>query len=231
MGVVCYDADFYPFGGERTPYTNTCPQNYKFEGKERDAETGNDDFGARYYSNRFGRWLSADWSSVPAPVPYANLSNPQTLNLYAMVSDDPESFADLDGHCWKWAEKLCNAWNYGVFVDNNHLEAALQKEADAARKELEKGNVQHDGKNPDEYLKGKSNKEVLDLWHELMSSAVRGALGSVPMFGADGAQFTSKTVWEKGKARIDVENPNPGKRRGCYNGAGGPVRTVRFFEF
>ena len=97
-GIVCYDADFYPYGGERA-YTNTCPQNYKFEGKERDAETGNDDFGARYYSNRFGRWLSADWSNVPAPVPYANLTNPQTLNLYAMVSDDPETFADLDGHC------------------------------------------------------------------------------------------------------------------------------------
>jgi RHS repeat-associated protein len=97
-GVVCYDADFYPYGGERA-YTDTCTQNnYKFEGKERDTETGNDDFGARYYSNRFGRWLSADWSSVPAPVPYANLTNPQTLNLYAMVADDPESFAELDGH-------------------------------------------------------------------------------------------------------------------------------------
>jgi hypothetical protein len=43
--------------------------------------------------------LSADWSAVPEPVPYANLSNPQTLNLYAMVSDNPETFADLDGHC------------------------------------------------------------------------------------------------------------------------------------
>jgi len=96
-GVVCYDADYYPYGGERS-YTNTCPQNYKFEGKERDAETGNDDFGARYYSSRFGRWLSSDWSSTPEAVPYANLTNPQTLNLYAMVADDPESFADLDGH-------------------------------------------------------------------------------------------------------------------------------------
>ena len=67
-GVVCYDADFYPYGGERA-YTNTCPQNYKFEGKERDAETGNDDFGARYYNNRFGRWLSADWSAFPSPSP------------------------------------------------------------------------------------------------------------------------------------------------------------------
>ena len=94
----CYDADFYPFGGERD-VTASCAENHKFEGKERDSETQNDDFGARYYSWRVGRWLSADWSAVPAPVPYAHLSNPQTLNLYAMVSDNPETFADLDGHC------------------------------------------------------------------------------------------------------------------------------------
>jgi RHS repeat-associated protein len=97
-GAVCYDADFTPYGAERA-VTSSCTQNnYKFEGKERDTETGNDEFGARYYTNRFGRWLSADWSNVPLPVPYANLINPQTLNLYAMTSDDPESFADLDGH-------------------------------------------------------------------------------------------------------------------------------------
>jgi RHS repeat-associated protein len=96
---LCYDADFTPFGTERV-VNASCSSSYKFEGKERDTETNNDDFGARYYSYRFGRWLSADWSSVPAPVPYANLSNPQTLNLYAMVSDNPETFADLDGHFW-----------------------------------------------------------------------------------------------------------------------------------
>jgi RHS repeat-associated protein len=96
-GTLCYDGDLTPFGAERA-YTNTCAQNYKFEGKERDTETGNDDFGAREYSWRFGRWLSSDWSATPVAVPYANLSNPQTLNLYAMVADDPESFADLDGH-------------------------------------------------------------------------------------------------------------------------------------
>ena len=35
-GVVCYDSDFTPFGGELA-YTNACPaqNNYKFEGKER----------------------------------------------------------------------------------------------------------------------------------------------------------------------------------------------------
>jgi RHS repeat-associated protein len=95
-GSPCYDADFYPFGGERE-YTTNCAENYKFEGKKRDQETGNDDFGARYYSSSFGRWESPDWSSIPVPVPYANLTNPQTLNLYMMASDDPETFADLDG--------------------------------------------------------------------------------------------------------------------------------------
>jgi RHS repeat-associated protein len=96
-GTLCYDADFYPYGGEHD-YVNTCAQNYKFTGKEGDPETNNDDFDARYYSSAYGRFLSADWSSTPTPVPYANLTNPQTLNLYAMVSDNPESFADLDGH-------------------------------------------------------------------------------------------------------------------------------------
>ena len=96
-GALCYDADFLPYGQE-VDYTNTCAQNYKFEGKERDTETGNDNFGARYYRSLIGRWQSPDWSAIPEAVPYANLTNPQTLNLYAMVSDNPETFADLDGH-------------------------------------------------------------------------------------------------------------------------------------
>ena len=131
-GVVCYDADSYPYGGERTPYTNSCTQNnYKFEGKERDTETGNDDFGARYYSNRFGRWLSADWSNVPVAVPYANLTNPQTLNLYAMVADDPESFADLDGHCVTGAS---GAWCVDALTAESAKKATQQPPPPAQEK-------------------------------------------------------------------------------------------------
>ena len=119
---ACFDADFLPFGREKDNIA-TCTQNdYKFEGKERDAETGNDDFGARYYSSNFGRWLSPDWSSTPEPVPYANLTNPQTLNLYAMVQDNPESFADLDGHVIPSASAdiygTCNVTNGNGCDDN-----------------------------------------------------------------------------------------------------------------
>jgi hypothetical protein len=49
-------------------------------GKERDSESGLDDFGARYNSSSIGRYMSPDWSAAPTPVPYANVSDPQSLN-------------------------------------------------------------------------------------------------------------------------------------------------------
>ena len=36
----------------------------------------------------------------------------------------------------------------------------------------------------------------------------------VNMLGANGPQFTSKTLWQGKQGRLDVENPNPGKRPG-----------------
>ena len=127
----CFDADFLPFGREKDAVATCNVNSYKFEGKERDAETGNDalfasrmvfrdDFGARYYSSNFGRWLSPDWSSVPSPVPYANLANPQTLNLYAMVEDDPESFADLDGHQSAQSDPNVHAGQTGCNLDTGN---------------------------------------------------------------------------------------------------------------
>ena len=74
-------------------------------GKERDAESGNDYFGARYYASSMGRFLSPDWSSKIEPVPYSKLDNPQTLNLYAYVLNNPLSKTDPDGHDDKDKEK------------------------------------------------------------------------------------------------------------------------------
>ena len=62
-------------------------------------ETGLDYFGARYLSSAQGRWTSPDWSDKPEPVPYADLSDPQTLNLYGYVRNNPLGLADADGHC------------------------------------------------------------------------------------------------------------------------------------
>jgi RHS repeat-associated protein len=95
-GVLEQTCASLPYGnGETcTPY----PTEHLFTGKERDAESGNDYFGARYYASSIGRFLSPDWSAKVAPVPYANLDDPQSLNLYTFVLNNPLSFVDLDGH-------------------------------------------------------------------------------------------------------------------------------------
>jgi RHS repeat-associated protein len=72
----------------------------RFTGKERDAESGNDYFGARYYASSMGRWMSPDWADKPEDVPYAKMDDPQSLNLYNYVGNNPLSRADVDGHTW-----------------------------------------------------------------------------------------------------------------------------------
>ena len=54
--------------------------------------------GARYDGSALGRWTSQDWSAAPQAVPYAKLENPQSLNLYSYVLNNPLSAFDPDGH-------------------------------------------------------------------------------------------------------------------------------------
>ena len=97
-GALENESQFYPYGGERVVTQNLTNQKYKFEGKERDTESGLDNFGARFDSSATGRFMSPDWANKPEPVPYAKLGSPQTLNLYAFAGNNPKSDPDLDGH-------------------------------------------------------------------------------------------------------------------------------------
>ena len=94
-GVVCYDADSYPFGGERPVVGPTSGNTYKFTGKERDFESGLDNFGARYDSSSLGRFMSPD------PTPESiRLDNPQTWNRYSYVLNNPLELVDPSGELW-----------------------------------------------------------------------------------------------------------------------------------
>jgi RHS repeat-associated protein len=57
-----------------------------------------DYFGARYFSAAQGRFTTPDWSETPQPVPYADLTDPQTLNLYSYIRNNPLSRTEPDGH-------------------------------------------------------------------------------------------------------------------------------------
>jgi len=74
---------------------------YKFTGKERDSESGLDNFGARHYASTMGRFMTPDYQDDEEPpdaVPNASASDPQTLNLYSYVGNRPTKRVDLDGH-------------------------------------------------------------------------------------------------------------------------------------
>jgi RHS repeat-associated protein len=95
---------------------------YKFTGKERDNESGLDDFGARYYTSSIGRFMTPDWAAMPSAVPYAVFSDPQSLNLYTYVRNDPLSHADADGHCSSTLYPQCGSGQnptgmIGVFLN------------------------------------------------------------------------------------------------------------------
>jgi RHS repeat-associated protein len=98
-GAIDSESDYYPYGGERAYTTTLANQTYKFTGKERDSESGLDNFGARYNASSMGRFMTPDWAAKPTTVPYALFGDPQTLNLYAYVRNNPVSRADVDGHC------------------------------------------------------------------------------------------------------------------------------------
>ncbi len=105
LGQAELDCQSLPYGDQQscTPAPNAPPSSddatpLHFTGKERDAESGNDYFGARYYASTMGRWMSPDWSGAPSGVPYAAFRNPQSLNLYAYVGNDPINGEDADGH-------------------------------------------------------------------------------------------------------------------------------------
>jgi len=59
----------------------------RFTGKERDSESGNDYFGARYYNPATARFISED------PLGFDSGST----NLYAYVGDDPINYSDPFG--------------------------------------------------------------------------------------------------------------------------------------
>ncbi len=54
--------------------------------------------GADWRLCMMGRFMSPDWNSDPDTVPYADYTDPQTLNLYSYGGNNPLTNTDADGH-------------------------------------------------------------------------------------------------------------------------------------
>ena len=91
-GVIQKESDYYPYGGEMT-VSGGDSNHYKFTGKERDSESGLDNFGARYDAFTMGRFMTPD----PVFISADRVFDPQSLNLYAYVRNNPLSLTDPTG--------------------------------------------------------------------------------------------------------------------------------------
>jgi RHS repeat-associated protein len=85
-----YDSmDYLPYGEQIAGGTGTT---HKFTGEERDAESGLDDFDARYMGSSLGRFMRPDPDNAGAIK-----GSPQSWNAYSYVVNNPLNAIDPDG--------------------------------------------------------------------------------------------------------------------------------------
>ncbi len=95
---------------------------HKFTGKERDSESGLDDFGARYFGSTMGRFMSPD-----PPLLDQHIADPQSWNLYSYARNNPLSYIDPTGNA---VELLCSS------SDATKCAGERQKELEFLQKSL-----------------------------------------------------------------------------------------------
>ena len=78
---------YLPYGEEWVNIRHRFGSSHKFNGKQKDDETGYSYYGARYYTDRLSIWLSVD----PLADKYPHLSP------YAYCADNPVKYIDPDG--------------------------------------------------------------------------------------------------------------------------------------
>ncbi len=90
-GIGVQHFRYLPFGEPLySKKTGTFSSRYTFSGKERDAESGLNYFGARYYNSDLSIWISVD----PMVDKYPNLSP------YTYCANNPVRIVDPDGRDW-----------------------------------------------------------------------------------------------------------------------------------
>lgn len=181
-GAILWQGQFTPFGQEIIGGTTTAPtigpepsdgtsMRYKFTGEERDVESGLDYVGARYYASSMGRFSSPD----PGWLLAADLSNPQSLNMYSYVLNNPLINVDPTGMECVWDDGSYDAADDkqtgnaagcsdqgGTYVDPNLFENAMLTNGKNA-------NIQYGS------WSGQANSTIASSWTTVSATAYGGA--------------------------------------------------------
>lgn len=117
-GQVVETNDYESYGQLKN--TNTQIDNdYKFTGKEQDEENSLQYYGARYYDNSIGKFISVDPASINSVGEY--LSDPQQLNSYSYGRNNPVVMIDFDGRrVWDFQPYFArsNYYDFGELFGN-----------------------------------------------------------------------------------------------------------------
>ncbi|HMZ20570.1 MAG TPA: RHS repeat-associated core domain-containing protein, partial [Blastocatellia bacterium] len=100
-GTLTYKGQFDPYGATLTEWSGSGNINLnskKFTGYERDSATGLDYAQARMYNSARGRFMTPD----PIGLKAANTKQPESLNRYAYVQNDPVNYVDSSGLYGGW---------------------------------------------------------------------------------------------------------------------------------
>jgi RHS repeat-associated protein len=126
LGTVQAEYFYYPYGSMQSS-SGSDSNRYKYTGKERDSESGLDNFGKRYHASSLGRFMTPD--------PLLNSgrpSNPQTWNRYSYALNNPLKFADPTG-LWEW-QKKCGSNDAACQAQRKAFRDALENAALEAQK-------------------------------------------------------------------------------------------------
>ncbi len=89
--IAVTEQRYYPWGGTRYSSGGAAPTAFQYTGQRNDSSIGLYFYNARYYDPALGRFLQAD-TIVP------NFSDPQSLNRYSYVYNNPFKYVDSNGH-------------------------------------------------------------------------------------------------------------------------------------
>jgi len=127
---VCDSYDYLPYGEQLTGGNCTI---LRFTGKERDSESGLDNFRARFFGSSMGRFTRPD----PIMFSKQKVVDPQQWNMYAYARNNPLRFLDPTGmYICSGTKEQCAAIK--TALDNVRKAANNLKDGSKERKALEK---------------------------------------------------------------------------------------------